>query len=707
MKLVIAEKPALAKDIANAILDRKEERNDVIYGNDYAIVSAYGHLLTLADPQVYDEKYKTWNINDLPIYFENWKRVPDNEGYKRKRLALIGKLLKESDEVIHAGDPDDEGQLLIDEILDYFSYKGKVYRVLINDNIPENIKKEFQVLKDNQEFRKLGLAAYARQMADLAFGINETRLASLKLGLSNISTGRVQTPTLGLVVSRDRAIENHEKQRYYELMLKMNLTSNSNSYSDVIAKFKFNKENDTEQLVTDKSFYSDIINGLTDFKGEVEVTNKPKKNAPPLPYNLTKLQSDMNKKYGYGIKQTLDITQSLRDKYKAITYNRSDCQYLSDEFYEKAPGVLAVALSNVNSSLPLDYSIKSKCFSSENVSAHHAIIPQNIKLDISKFTEAERNVYVAIVERYAMQFLPTEKIEESEFKLPYKTGVFVYKESRVVDSGYKKYFSNKSDQENHEIFVEEGIYDFASKDYEIIEKETKPLKRYTPASLNSDLSSIAKYVSDEKIRNILKEKDKGVKGENGSIGTVATRGAIIELLLKRKFLEMKGNSIISTTLGREFYDLLPDGIKTADLTALWWLIQEDIKNGTRDVNDLQKSVVNEFRSHMDSAYKNVSITASKPNKIIVGKCPLCGSNVIEGKTTWYCEKYSKDDSGCDFRLFENVKYFDNTLKLTSNKVTQLLAGKSVEFNIKSKLGKKYPAEFELVLNGKYANLRKI
>ena len=378
--LVIAEKPDVAKDISEAMIpgakSGKGYFSGSVSGDAWVVTSAFGHLLTLCDPEDIDQKYRSWKIADLPIYFPDWKLKESDEKYKTERMDLIKRLISKADIVISAGDPDDEGQLLIDEIIDYLEYKGPVKRVLINDSMPDNIRKEFSGMKENDDFRNLGKAANARRMADYCFGVNETRLAGIKLHKKGLAVGRVQTPTLGLVIARDMQIENHVKSIYYE----MNLDVMTSDFC-CPAEFKFKpdkkylKENDTDRVL-DKDLLTKIADNIKDSKISFNTTVRNKVTNPPLPYNLTQLQSDMNRRYGYSMNRTLDITQSLRSKH-AITYNRSDSQYLKEEHFREAKALFSVILGgSLKNKYDLDFSRHSACFNDSLVTAHHGIIPQ-------------------------------------------------------------------------------------------------------------------------------------------------------------------------------------------------------------------------------------------------------------------------------------------------------------------------------------------
>lgn len=705
MKLIIAEKPELGRSVADAIFSNAIEKNGVIQEGTTMITWAYGHLLELVEPEEYDKKYEDRkNLDLLPIYFDCWKKAPAKDvkkngkviisnKYKRERLKLIGNLLKDAEEVIHCGDPDEEGQCLIDEILDYFQYQGKVYRLLINDNLAVNIKKAYQTLEDNKKYRSLGNSAYARQMADKTFGLNESRLASIRLN-QFLVCGRVQLPTLGLVCNRDKAIALHQKRYYYVMNV---FVAEKKTGKSVNLKFKPSKKLlEDEKYIFDKSVLEQLQRNLKSYKIDILAISENEKIEPaPLPYNATILQADMNGRYGYALDETLKITQSLRDKFKAITYNRSDSQYLKDEHYLQAPDTLKIVLENIGKEYPVDTNIKSKAFNDENVTAHHGIIPQAKQIDLTKMSVKEKNVYIAICERYIMQFLPACISDVAKGSISLEEGSLEYSCSKIKTLGWKEHFKNQEEKkEEKDLYLVAGTYPIELLIAEIVSNETKPLKKYTPKTLIEDMCSISKYVSDPRIKDILKNKDKDKLGEKGSIGTVATRASIIDALLKRGYLEMQSKNIVSTDLGKQFFELVPEEIKNADVTAKWWLIQEEVKEGKTNVNDVMKAVVEEFNKHKDKAYNTGSI-AINIVKETLGKCPICGKNIYKGKGSYYCEGYKE---GCDFKIYENTKRFNDQIKLTDNKVITLLNGKAIKAKLTNQSGNKYDAKLKMKIN---------
>lgn len=703
-KLVIAEKPMLARDIARAITGKEvsESARLPISGNGYTVCACAGHLLELVEPDAIDPKWgKPWSLDALPVEVHNWPKEPTED--KKSLVEEIAGLLETCDSVIAAGDPDDEGQLIVDELLDYLGYTGKVERVYVNDNIEKNIVKAFDKLVPNDSCRGAGNAAYARQMADMCFGVNETRLATKRLG-GLFTVGRVQTPTLGLVVMRDNAIEHHVTRKFYELSARGTSDAGALTF-----KFKPGKE----LLAGEKHLFdTDALEALKDkLDGRdlpFETTVSKKQENPPLPYNLTVLLSDMSRRFGFTAAKTQQITQDLRDKYKAITYNRSDSQYLKEEHREQAPAVLSQAMENLGVSWPLDYSLHSKAFNDGNVTAHHGIIPQEAKAPVSKMTTEEAKVYTAICERYAMQFLPPAVYDVSESTADVDGGSLVFTAKRLIDAGFKAVFGNVSDEsdgadsDSENPLVPEGSHTLDGISCAIDEKETTPPKPYTEGTLIADMASIAKYVKDPEIREILKRKDDGKKGEHGGIGTTATRSSIIEGLKTRGYLEERKGKVRATDKAKAFYALLPPEIRGADVTARWWLIQQDIADGKVDVNALQDSVIEVFNHHRETAYVGASIAGT--GKAVVGKCPKCGKDVVKTGTIYACSSIKnekqedgtwKEVSGCGFKLFGFC-----TKKFTEKQAASLLDGKAVSLRgCKSKAGKTFDCKVVLQKDG--------
>lgn len=694
MKLVIAEKPDLGRAIAAAILPNGKSKGSYIEGDGMVITWAFGHLFRLKAPEDYDPDLKGWELRDLPIFFKNWGIKPDED--KLKQINLIKDFLKEADTVIHAGDPDDEGQLLIDEILDYFHFKGKVMRLSTNDLTASVIQKAYRGMVDNSRMRPLGEAARARSVADFTVGINYTRFFTIKNGGSVLSVGRVQSPTLGLVVARDALIDGHQKVFFYEGKIHTHIVPEFPAALTVQLP-KDHPLLDEDGRVKDKDALSKLMGGLKSKNTDITVTKREFDEQPPLPFNLTKLQTAAFQRFKYNPDETLAITQSLREKHHLITYNRSTCQYLNDEQFDEAPKVMAATLANLKANLPgLSLKRKSAAFNTKKVgdSAHTGIIPTETRADLSKLTEQERNVYRLIAAQYLAQFMPPcrKEITKAVAALPDKLTAAAAS-TRIVDKGYRAVLPSKDNGEDDgpELCgVPEGLYKGRKvEDVSVVEKETKPPARYNLATLGEDMTRISKYVTDPRIKQLLIAKDDGKEGENGSIGTPATRDSIVKTLIKRGYIEVKGGKVYSTQLGRDFYAVLPDEVKKPDLTAEWWAICENIKTGKAQPEVLYQSVLESVNDLLKSGYKGGGL--ARPGAKgggSAGLCPFCGRELRFGKNGVYCPGYKDEENPCRFSLY-HTQYGK---KLTENQMLGLLSKKPIIVrDLKNKAGKTYDA----------------
>ncbi len=670
MRLFIAEKPDLAKAIV-AGLGGGFSRADGYFqkGND-TVTWCFGHLLQLLEPEDYDLEYKKWALTSLPMCLRPWQTKPLAD--KKKQLKIILALIKKADIVIHAGDPDEEGQLLVDEILTYAKCKKPVKRLLINDNNTAIVKKAIVNMKPNEAFYGLSQRALARSVADQIYGLNLTRLYSLSAQQSGyqgvLSVGRVQTPILGLVVRRDRANASHQSHFYYVLDARF-----SEKDQTIRCKFKHPEDApvDDEGRVTDPEYLQAIAQRVDGRVGrKVDFKKEVKKTPPPLPYNLIKLQMDASKRFGLDPDKVLKITQSLREKHKLISYNRSDCQYLSNEQHADGPGVLSAIgktlpsfASKIKTANP---SIKSRAFNSKNVSAHHAIIPTMTSANLSDLSQSEANIYELIARQYVAQFYPPYQYLEVSISFLVEGHLFAARAQKPLEQGWKALFQYKESEEDNPnptlsaaaILAFEGIESALCSDLKIDKKETQPPKLYTMATLLQDLTRVAKYVKDPKLRQILQDRDKDKKGEHGGIGTPATRSAIIENLFKRDFLTKKGKNIISTAVGQSFHDLLPESATWPDMTARWHEHQVMIEDGSLKlesfIRDVERVVNLECqqvkRTGLDlkgTSLKGLALPGQNHESQGIS-CPSCRSGVLgrrKGKKGffWGCSAYS---AGC-------------------------------------------------------------
>lgn len=660
MRLFIAEKPELARAIADAVVGKQVKQNGYIEIGNNTITWCFGHLLCLKNPDEYDAKYKKWQLQDLPFNINKLQLKPIKG--KEKQISIIKGLLKQAEVVVNAGDPDEEGQLLVDELLEYLGNNKPVKRILINDNTKESVKKTLEKLHDNKDFIGLRNSAYVRSIGDWKYGLNLTRVYTLKANTGKVlSVGRVQTPILNLVYNRENEVKNHVREKFYNLKAdEFTYTIPKDYLIDNLCKEKTYIEKVQNQCLHSNNFRISNI--------EVKVEETP----PPLPYNLLVLQTEAFKKYKYKPDKTQDITQKLRETFKAITYNRSDCQYLSDEHYSQREDVVKIINKNLDDfqDFKLDLSLKSKAFNNSNITAHHGIIPTINHIDVSKFSTEELNIYKMIAQRYLLQFFPNKKVEKTTViasNIDIENLTFKAIFSKLLQISWQEYYKVEKEDNNieDEVIKKEYIKEqsLSFKEFKVIESETKPKSLYTQASLLTDLTSVAKYIKNPDIKKLLLAKDKNKKGENGGIGTPATRASILKNLFERGFITEEKGKIVTTKLGKDFLACLPSNAKEPDMTALWADKQEEIKSNRLSVDEFLKEIdsfiANEINNIKNSNISITSIVASnnssaksgnKPintkNKIIdkTHKCPKCNTNYLQKRVGqygnfWSCSGY--------------------------------------------------------------------
>lgn len=588
MKLYIAEKPSLGRAIAAALpKPQKNHQGYIALANGDVVSWCIGHILEQANPENYDPAFKKWQMAHLPIVPEQWQLKPKTQ--TRAQLTVLRKLVKQADAIIHAGDPDREGQLLVDEVIDFLKVpaqkKQNIQRLLISDlNLPA-VKRSLANLQSNQLYMPLSISALARSRADWLYGINLTRAYTLqgqKAGFNSVlSVGRVQTPLLGLVVRRQQEIDNFIAKNFYDVHAHLQ----TDSQAKFIAKWQPSDAcqpyMDEEGRVLNKALAENVVSRINNQTAVVsEVDEQQKKQAAPLPYNLSSLQIDAAKIYSLNAKLVLDVCQALYEKHKLITYPRSDCRYLPKEHHAQAKGIIAM-LANADETYAkfaqgADSSLKSKAWNNAKVTAHHAIIPTEKSANKLTLNPFEKKIYFLIVRQYLAQFYPVYQYNQSRISVLIAGGTFSANAKTPIAQGWKVLFqrtkskSNKVDQsdENTECqLTHQSLPKLVKGEQlqclhgELISRMTQAPKQFTDASLLSAMTGIARYVSDSTIKKMLRETD--------GLGTEATRAGIIDLLFKRGYLERKGKNIHATAIGVSLINALPMAATLPDMTAHW------------------------------------------------------------------------------------------------------------------------------------------
>ncbi|MGL4639189.1 MAG: DNA topoisomerase III [Shewanella sp.] len=595
MILYIAEKPSLGRAIAD-VLPRPHKKGEgfIQAANGDCVSWCVGHLLEQAPPDAYHPDYKSWKFEHLPIVPDKWQLQP--KAATRSQLSVLKKLVKQATTLVNAGDPDREGQLLVDEVIAYLGVTGdklhQIQRLLISDLNPQAVKRALSQQRSNREFIPLSTCALARSRADWLYGMNMTRAYTIqgqKVGYQGVlSVGRVQTPLLGLVVRRDEDIANFQSKPFYEVLAHLT-TQQQEGFS---AKWQPSDAclpyMDADGRVLAKGLAQNVVNRITDQPARVtQLTSKDKQQAAPLPYSLSALQIDAAKRFGMSAKEVLDTCQSLYERHKLITYPRSDSRYLPLEQHSLAPLVLK-AISQGASELIQgidmpDPRLKSKAWDDKKVDAHHAIIPTEKPAQLSSLSGREKQLYLHIARQYVAQFYPAYCYRETAVQVTIAGGLFTTKARQQQSLGWKQLFvqqTHQGDQPHQQPQATQQAEQDDEQDEltgllppltlgqslhclrgELVEKQTQPPKAFTDATLLSAMTGISRYVTDPEIRKILKETD--------GLGTEATRAGIIELLFKRGFLQRQGKTIVSTNVGRGLINSLPASATTPDMTALW------------------------------------------------------------------------------------------------------------------------------------------
>ncbi|NQZ07823.1 MAG: DNA topoisomerase III [Algicola sp.] len=625
MKLYIAEKPSLAKAIAE-VLPRPHKREDgcIRVGNGDCVSWCIGHLLEQADPEHYDPAFKKWQLEHLPILPQQWALKP--KAQTRKQLTVLKKLIKQADSLVHAGDPDREGQLLVDQVIDYAGVsaakKANIQRCLISDLNPQAVTRSLGNLRDNKEFIPLSTSALARSRADWLYGINLTRAYTVqgkKVGYDGLlSVGRVQTPLLGLVVRRDLEIESFVSKPFYEVLAHLNTTENESFSAKWQPSEACQPYMDEEGRVLVKGLAQNVAGRITNQPGKVTLCDKKlKKQAPPLPYNLSALQIDSAKRFGMNAQQVLDVCQGLYERHKLITYPRSESRYLPKDHYHQATSVIGAVGNNCNAMSTFanqaNPQIKSKAFNDSKVTAHHAIVPTEKHTDTSRLSGPEQQVYELIARQYLAQFFAHHEYNDTKLEVMVNGGLFKAASKQTVKQGWKVMYPKGKSKQAKSAQGKDNDDEQASKQLpnlnvgddlqcykgEVIEKNTQPPAHFNDATLLAAMTGISRYVKDPEIRKILSETD--------GLGTEATRAGIIELLFKRSFLQRSGKTITATQAGRGLIQSLPEVATQPDLTAQWESVLSQICHKEASYTGFMTSMIATLNGLVETARNELPV----------------------------------------------------------------------------------------------------
>ena len=578
MILYIAEKPSLGRAIASAVASRegaREQRGEgyIKLSNGDCVSWCIGHLLEQAEPHAYDPEYKSWRMQHLPIIPDEWKLQPKKE--TRNQLSVLRKLVKEADELVHAGDPDREGQLLVDQLIDYLKVgvrkRAATQRLLINDLNTSAVQRALTQLVSNKNFAPLSASALARSRADWLYGINMTRAYTIqgrKIGYDGVlSVGRVQTPVLGLVVRRCEDIKQFISKPFYEVKAHL-ITDNEEHF-----KASWRPSEACEPYMDDmrrvlvKELAENVVTRITDKSGTIKkYETRNKKTSQPLPFSLSSLQIDAARQFGLSAQVVLSTCQSLYERHKLITYPRSDCRYLPQAHFNEADSILDSIKSNQPDLVKMvngaDNTIKSSAWNDKKITAHHAIIPTRRKVDVSSFSKAEQQVYGLVSRQYLAQFYPIHEYADTRVEIVIEGGLFVATAKTILKEGWQILFRRDNTKEIENTLPPMSVgQTLHCERGELLEKNTTPPPYFTDATLLAAITGISRFVSSAAIKKILKETD--------GLGTEATRAGIIELLFRRGFMMRQGKQIHASDAGTGLIKALPEEATLPDMTANW------------------------------------------------------------------------------------------------------------------------------------------
>ncbi|MEJ8553717.1 DNA topoisomerase III [Tepidibacter sp. Z1-5] len=615
--LVLAEKPSVGKDIAR-VLNCNSNKNGYIEGENYIITWAFGHLVTLAPPENYDEKYKSWKIEDLPMLPDKLKIVTINKTHKQFNTVKRQMNREDVGEIVIATDAGREGELVARWIIEKAHVKKSIKRLWISSVTDRAIRDGFNNLKPGKNYENLYKSATARAESDWLVGINATRALTCKYN-SSLSCGRVQTPTLSMISKRESDIQNFKPKDFYGIKAFVN---------DVEFIWQDSKSKNTNTF--DKAKCDSVINSLKNKKAKVEnIVKKTKKTFAPSLYNLTDLQADANKIYSYSAKETLSIMQKLYEQHKLLTYPRTDSRYISEDVVDTLKDrVMACRVGKYSkiafNILKKEIKINKTFVDDSKVSDHHAIIPTEESSGFAELTDKEFKIYDLVVKRFLAVLNKPFEYESITIQIKIGQEIFTAKTKRIISLGWKQVYENTEADNNmvSELLSNLNVGDeFDVSNIYQTKGHANPPSRFDEGSLLIAMENPQKYMCDEN-----KELINTIK-ETGGIGTVATRADIIEKLYNNFLMEKKGRYIHITSKGEQLLELVPDDLKSPLLTAKWEQKLALISKGLLTKDDF----TNEMREYTNIIVKDIknSDQKFKHENITRNKCPECGKYMLE------------------------------------------------------------------------------
>ncbi|MDH5543770.1 MAG: DNA topoisomerase 3 [Nitrospinota bacterium] len=706
--LILCEKPSQARDIAAGLGINFTKRDGYLEGTGYVVTWAFGHLVELEDAEFYDKRYSKWDIGTLPILPEEFKYRINKKG--ASQFKTVKKLINSTvtGKIVICTDPGREGELIARLILKLSGNKKPLYRFWTSKALtPATVMEGFSMLRSASEFDRLYLSAMLRQQADWLIGINATRAFTVHFG-ELYSLGRVQTPTLRIIVDRELEIRDFKPIPYWLIKAEFKHVNGRYEGSWIPSPDKSKREEDNEtgdnqeisSRIFDEKQANAISNSIDGKPGTiVSISREPKTERPPLLFSLTDLQREANIRFGVSAKETLDIAQALYEKYKAISYPRTESRHLNEELVPEIGHLLKVLSGNVSVKFDLSktsVTAKNKnVFDSNKLTDHHALIPTLNIPDARRLSDNELNIYTLIVARFLAAFHPPYKYLSTKVITKAANEFFVSTGKKITDIGWKDVYGNI---EKDKILPDMNEKDpVATDSTSIDEKETTPPSRYTDASLLSAMMNAQKFVTDAAHKKILKS--------TSGLGTPATRAAIIESLIAREYVKKSGKVFTPTDKGIFLISKVrEEKISDPAYTAIWEEELEAIASGSAEgKTDFLKGIKN-YATEMVEKVRGLSLPpgqkANGHDRKSAGTCPECGQPVHEGKINYFC---STGKDKCKFTLFKNCLAGLGKSSITSRQVSDLLKGKTIKLaGLQSKKSRRtFSAEGKLSKSEKY------
>ena len=680
-KLIIAEKPSLARNIASA-LDIRVNKEGYMENEKYIVSWAFGHLFKLRDVDGYVGEKRKWSEVKLPFFPKEFEFELKNDSGIKKQYKILKNLInsKEVDEIVNAGDADREGQIIVDIIINAIKTDKKIKRLWLPEQTEVTIRKAINNLEDNFKYKNLHNEGLARTYMDWLMGINLTRYISLKSNML-FPVGRVLIPVIKYIYDRDLTIKNFIPEKYFTI-------ENETMCNGTLLKLICDKKYNLLELEKAKSCSYELNRN----KGIVkDITEKEIILNPPKLFSLSKLQSKLSKENKISFAKSLEIIQKLYEK-GFITYPRTNTEYLAEEEKDKVKELI-----KLYSDYELEFKDSKKIFDSSKIESHSAVIPTLKIPDMNSLDLEEKIIFETIRNRFISNFLKEQTIiNQTEIKIAVRNEIFNLKGKSIKQEGFLKYENQKIDNKLPYFEINQKI----DVDFKVVDKLTVPPKKITEENLSNYLKNPFRKEKNQENEDDTQEYREIMKGIE--IGTEATRTGIIENAKKYGYITSEKQNFSITEKGIkliELLDLLHINLYV-EKTVEFSMLQKDIYNNRKNINDIIEKTKSELQNIIN---QDIEVEKLEKEMEVIGKCPKCNSNIYENSKSYYCSNYK---NGCKISLWKEANYFGQKIKISKDNAKKLLSGEQVVFKIKSKSGKEYSAHFGIEINGDYLNLQR-